>query len=110
MEENLVGIEDFQKLDLRVAKVLEAEAVPGATRILKLKIEVGDKQKQIVAGIAEHYKPEELVGKKVVVVNNMKPTTIRGVQSEGMILVAKDGKGMVLLGTEKEIETGAKIS
>lgn len=110
MEENLVGIEDFQKLDLRVAKVLEAEAVPGATRILKLKIEVGDKQKQIVAGIAEHYKPEELIGKKVVVVNNMKPTTIRGVQSEGMILVAKDGKGMVLLGTEKEIETGAKIS
>ncbi|OGC79638.1 MAG: hypothetical protein A2145_04930 [candidate division Zixibacteria bacterium RBG_16_40_9] len=110
MEENLVGIEDFQKLDLRVAKVLEAEAVPGATRILKLKIEVGDKQKQIVAGIAEHYKPEELVGKKVVVVNNMKPTTIRGVESEGMILVAKDGKGMVLLGMEKEIETGAKIS
>lgn len=110
MEENLVGIEDFQKLDLRVAKVLEAEAVPGATRILKLKIEVGDKQKQIVAGIAEHYKPEELVGKKVVVVNNMKPTTIRGVQSEGMLLVAKDGKSMVLLGTEKEIETGAKIS
>ncbi len=110
MEENLVGIEDFQKLDLRVAKVLEAEAVPGTTRILKLKIEVGDKQKQIVAGIAEHYKPEELVGKKVVVVNNMKPTTIRGVQSEGMLLVAKDGKGMVLLGTEKEIETGAKIS
>ena len=110
VEENLVGIEDFQKLDLRVAKVLEAEAVPGATRILKLKIEVGDKQKQIVAGIAEHYKPEELIGKKVVVVNNMKPTTIRGVESEGMILVAKDGKSMVLLGTEKEIETGAKIS
>ncbi|EQB62738.1 MAG: hypothetical protein RBG1_1C00001G0317 [candidate division Zixibacteria bacterium RBG-1] len=110
MEENLVGIEDFQKLDLRVAKVLEAEAVPGTSRLLKLKVEVGDKQKQIVAGIAEHYKPEELVGKKVVVVNNMKPTTIRGVESEGMILVAKDGKGMVLLGTEKEIETGAKIS
>lgn len=76
---------------------------------MKLKIEVGDKQKQIVAGIAEHYKPEELIGKKVVVVNNMKPTTIRGVQSEGMILVAKDGKGMVLLGTEKEIETGRRL-
>lgn len=110
MEENLIGLEDFQKLDLRVAKILEAEAVPGATRILKLKIEVGDKQKQIVAGIAEHYKPEELVGKKIVVVNNMKPTTIRGVQSEGMILVAKDGKGMVLLGTEKDVDSGAKIS
>ncbi len=110
VEENLVGIEDFQKLDLRVAKVLEAEAVPGATRILKLKIEVGDKQKQIVAGIAEHYKPEELVGKKVVVVNNMKPTTIRGVQSEGMLLVAKDGKSFVLLSVEKEIDSGTKIS
>lgn len=83
-----ITIDDFSKIKLRVAKVLAAEAVPKADKLLKLKVDLGDEQRELVSGIARQYKPEELVGKNVIVVANLKPAKIRGVVSHGMILAA----------------------
>lgn len=109
-EDNLVSIEEFGKIQLKVAEVRQAEKVPGADKLLKLIVQVGTKEKLIVAGIAQHYKPEELVGKKIIVVDNLKPATLRGIKSEGMLLAAQDGKSLVLLTVDKDIGSGAKIS
>jgi methionyl-tRNA synthetase len=85
---SVITYDDFKKLELKVAKILSAEAVPGATKLLKLQIDLGTEQRQIVAGIALAYKPEELVGKSIVVVANLAPAVIRGVESNGMLLAA----------------------
>jgi len=105
-----ISIEDFSKLDLRVAKVLDAEKVEGAKKILKLKVELGEEKREIVAGIAEYYKPEELIGKKIILLANLKPARIRGIESKGMLLAAQDGENLVLLTTDRKIKPGAKIS
>ena len=83
-----ISIEDFSKIKLRVAEVLAAEPVPKADKLLKLKIDLGDEQRELVSGIALKYKPEELIGKRVIVVANLKAAKIRGVVSHGMILAA----------------------
>lgn len=83
-----ITIDDFEKIDLRVAKVLECEPVKGAKKLLKLKVDLGGEQRQVVSGIAKYYKPEELVGKKVILVANLKPVKLRGELSQGMILAA----------------------
>jgi methionyl-tRNA synthetase len=88
---------DFAKLELRVAKVLEARPHPNADKLLWLQIDVGDEQKQIVAGIRQHYTPEQLVGRKIVVVNNLEPAILRGESSCGMLLAASSGEKVVLL-------------
>jgi methionyl-tRNA synthetase len=108
-KENVLSIEEFKKWDLRIGKVVSAEKVAGADRLLKLEVLCPEKR-QIVAGIAEYYKPEELIGKEVVLVANLKPAKIRGILSEGMILAAKDKNGLCLIVPEKEVEPGAKIS
>jgi len=105
-----VDIEDFGKLDLRVAEIKDVQAIEGSEKILKLKIDVGGVSKQLVAGIAEHYTKEQLVGKKIIVINNLKTANIRGEESEGMLLAAEDGKGIVLLTTDKDVSSGSKIS
>ncbi len=89
--EGEITIDDFNRIELRVAKVLEAEAVPKADKLLKLKIDLGTEQRELVSGIAKQYKPEELIGKKVIVVANLKAAKIRGVVSHGMILAASSG-------------------
>lgn len=106
----LLDISEFGKLDLRVATVLEAQQVRGANKLLKLRIDLGNETRQIVAGIAEYYKPEELAGLKIIVVINLKPAVIRGVESNGMLLAAQSGKDLVLLTTDKDIQPGAKVS
>ncbi len=94
--ENLISIEDFQKLDLRVAEVKSAERVPGTKKLLKLMVDIGTEVRQIVAGIAEVYEPETLVGKKIIVIANLKPAVLRGVESRGMLLAASiDGHPVV---------------
>jgi len=108
--ENQISIEEFAKLDFRVAKVLEAERVEGAKKLLKLKVEFGEEKREIVAGIAEHYKPEDLSGKTIILLTNLKPARIRGIESNGMLLAASEGGNLVLLTTDKEINPGAKIS
>ena len=108
-EEGLISIEEFQRLDLRVGRIIQAEEIPGADKLLKLSIDLGDKQVQVVAGIKQHYSPEELPGKLVAMVANLKPATIRGIRSEGMILAASDGT-LALLSPDKQVEPGARIS
>ena len=105
-----ITIEDFAKMDIRVAKVLEAQKVEGAKKLLKLKVEFGDENREIVAGIAEYYKPEELVGKKIILLANLKPARIKGIESKGMLLAAQDGESLTILTVDKEVKPGAKIS
>jgi methionyl-tRNA synthetase len=105
----MISIEDFTKLDLRVAKVLEAEKVEGADKLLKLKLEVGSEIRQVVSGIAKHYSPEEMVGKHIILVANLKPVKLRGIESQGMILAASNDKDLVLATIDKMIDSGSKV-
>ncbi len=105
-----ITYDDFAKLELRVAKVLEARPHPNADKLLLLLIDVGDEQKQIVAGIRQHYTPEQLVGRKIVVVNNLAPAMLRGESSNGMLLAASSGEKVVLLSPDgPECLVGAKV-
>jgi methionyl-tRNA synthetase len=108
-EEGLVSIEEFKKLDLRVGRIVQAEEIAGADKLLKLLVDLGDRQVQLVAGIKQHYAPEELPGKLVAVVANLKPATIRGIRSEGMVLAAAGGT-LALLSPDREVEPGTRIS
>jgi len=100
---------DFAKLELRIAKVVAAREHPNADKLLLLQIQVGDVEKQIVAGIRGHYEPASLVGRQVVVVNNLEPAMIRGEESNGMLLAASDSSGVVLLRPERDCESGAGV-
>jgi len=105
-----VGIEEFLKLDLRAARVLAAERVPKSRKLLKLEVDLGDERRTLVAGIAEAYEPEALVGRVVAVVANLKPAIVMGVESNGMILAASSPGGLpIVVGFEKEPPLGARI-
>jgi methionyl-tRNA synthetase len=108
--EPLISIDTFKQIDLRVAEVLAAAKVPKADKLHQLKIRVGAEERQLVAGIAQHYQPEELIGKKVVIVANLEPAKIRGLESQGMILAAstEDGK-LSIISPERDIASGAKV-
>ena len=111
VEEGVISIEDFSRVDLRVAKVLSAERVEGSEKLIKMEIDLGVLGKrQLVGGLAKYYKPEELVGKLIVVVANLKPRKLFGIESQGMLLAAKIGDKLKLLTVDGEIEPGAKIS
>jgi methionyl-tRNA synthetase len=99
----------FAQLDLRVAQVLEAREHPNANKLLLLMIRVGDVEKQIVAGIRGHYEPAALVGRSIVIVNNLAPAMIRGEESNGMLLAASDGQSVVLLQPDRQIADGSKV-
>ncbi len=105
----MLTIADFQNVQLRIAEVKEAKEHPNADRLLVLQVDLGDEQRQIVAGIRKAYTPEELVGKKVVIVANLEPATIRGEESQGMLLAASDDNGMSLLTPERDIAIGSSI-
>ncbi len=109
-EEEYITIDDFAKVQLKVAEVIDVEDHPNADKLLVLKLKVGDETRQVVSGIKKYYSKEDLVGKKVVVVTNLQPVKLRGVESKGMILAAeKDGK-LTLVSTLEDIEAGATIS
>lgn len=100
-------IDDFRRIDLRVATITAAERVAGADRLLRLELDVGSLgPRQIVSGIAQHYAPEAVVGRQIVIVANLEPATIRGVRSEGMLLAASDASGLRLLGPDGPVEPG----
>ena len=104
-----IDIADFAKVELRVAQVLEAEKIPGSKKLLRLQVDLGDEKRQVVAGIAESYAPETLVGRKVVIVANLKPAKLMGVESNGMVLAGThDGKA-VLCGFDTDIAPGSKV-
>jgi methionyl-tRNA synthetase len=104
-----VNYDTFSKLELRVANVIEAREHPNANKLLLLKIKVGDVEKQIVAGIRGHYELAALVGRQVVVVNNLEPALIRGEESNGMLLAASDDQGVVLLRPDRDTVCGSKV-
>lgn len=105
----MINFEDFQKLDLRVAKIIETEKVEGSDKLLKLQIDLGQEKRQIVAGIGQFYQPEDLNGREIVVVVNLEPRKIFGLESQGMLLAADNKDESVLLGPDKEVPAGTKI-
>ena len=108
--ENVITFDEFQNVELKTAKILKAEKVDGADKLLKLQIKVGDEQRQIVSGIAQFYSPEELVEKMIVVVTNLKPATIFGIESNGMLLAAKNGRTLTLMTIDSEkVSSGMRI-
>ena len=112
-EDNLISfisIDDFKKINLKVAKVLECETVPKSKKLLKLKLKIGDTEKQIVSGISEHYKSEDLIGKLIVVVDNLQPSKLMGIDSQGMLLAAKQNGTLRIITIDGEIDSGAEVS
>jgi methionyl-tRNA synthetase len=108
-EDEKIKIDDFLKVELKVAKVLEASEIEGADRLLRLRVDLGSETRQLVAGIKKSYTPEELVGKHIIVVANLQPATLRGVESQGMLLAASTEDGPVLATFDKEVAPGAKV-
>jgi methionyl-tRNA synthetase len=104
-----IPIADFQKVELRVAEVLAAERVPKSKKLLKLSIRVGEETRTLVAGVAESYEPEALVGRKVVIVANLEPATLMGVESNGMVLAASHEGTVSLLTLDKDVPSGSKV-
>ncbi|MDA1138469.1 MAG: methionine--tRNA ligase [Planctomycetota bacterium] len=109
VSDNLISYDDFIKVDLKIAEIIGAEKIEKADKLLKLQVKVGDEQRQIVAGLAGHYTLEELPGKKIVIVANLAPAKIRGVESQGMLLAADDGETLSLLSLDRDITSGAKV-
>ncbi|KUJ91357.1 MAG: methionyl-tRNA synthetase [Thermoanaerobacter thermocopriae] len=105
-----ITIEEFAKIQLRVAEILEAERVEGSDKLIKMKLKVGEETRQIVGGIARYYTPEELIGKKIIIVYNLEPKKLKGIESQGMLLAASTEGKMSLLTVDRDIESGAKIS
>ena len=104
-----ITYDDFAKVELKVAKIKEAVRVEKSEKLIKLQLEVGDEKRQIVAGIGKAYTPEELIDKEIIIVANLAPKALMGVESHGMLLAAGGGEKPVLLTPEKEIESGAKV-
>lgn len=104
-----ITIDDFAKIDLRVAQIIKAEPHPNADRLLKLQVQVGPEQRQIVAGIAEHYSPDQLVGKEIIIVANLKPAKLRGELSQGMLLAASGDGQLALVTPERTVPLGGKV-
>jgi len=104
-----ITIDEFRKVSLRVGKVLAAERVPKSTKLLKLQVDIGTEQRQIVAGIAMKYAPEDMIGKRVIIVANMKPAKLMGVESQGMVLAAGEEEVSALLTTIEDVPPGSKI-
>lgn len=105
----MISMEDFKKMELRVAEVLDAAYHPQADRLYILDIQVGEERKRIVAGIRPAYSPEELKGKRIVVVNNLEPAVIRGVESQGMLLAAQEGETLSLVTTDRPVSSGSTV-
>jgi methionine--tRNA ligase beta chain len=105
----MISFDDFKKLDIRIGRIIAAERVQDTEKLLKIEIDVGTEKRQLVAGIAQSYEPDALIGKEIPVLLNLEPRTIRGVESHGMILAAvMDGKA-VLMHPDKEVPPGSII-
>lgn len=104
-----ITIDDFAKIDLRVATVVAAERVPKTDKLIKLQVKIGNEERTIVSGIAQHYEPENLIGKNVIVIANLKPAKLRGIESRGMVLAASDAEGNLVLADAPGIASGSKV-
>ncbi|MBI5966920.1 MAG: methionine--tRNA ligase [Deltaproteobacteria bacterium] len=104
----LISLEEFQKLDLRVGRILAAENIKKSDKLIKLRVDIGE-ERTVVAGVARYYKPEELVGKTVILLANLQPTKLMGVESQGMVLAADGAEGVILATFDKEAKVGSKV-
>jgi methionyl-tRNA synthetase len=109
LKEEKIDIDYFSKVSLKTAKVVAAECVEGSNNLIKCQVEIGDTKKQIVAGVGKYYRPEDMIGKVIVVVDNLAPAKIRGVVSEGMLLAAVSDKGIVLITADGSVESGTPV-
>ena len=108
-EDGKIGIEDFSKVEMLVGKVVTAEKIKKSNKLLKVQVDIGAEVRQAVAGIGKQYTPEDLIGRLVVVVTNLKPTKIMGVESDGMIIAANDGDSPVLVDFTEPIKIGSQL-
>jgi methionine--tRNA ligase beta chain len=106
----MISIGEFRNVDLRVATVISAEPHPNADKLMVLRVDLGSEERQICAGIREHYTAEELVGRQIVVVANLETAKLRGLESQGMLLAASDNGRVIILTPEKPVQAGAKVS
>jgi methionine--tRNA ligase beta chain len=106
----MITIDEFHKVELRVATVKSAEPHPNADRLMVLRVDLGEEERQICAGIRSHYAPEDLIGKQIIVVSNLETARLRGLESQGMLLAASDEGRVIVLTPEKPVQAGAKIS
>jgi methionyl-tRNA synthetase len=105
-----ISLEDFSKIDIRVAKIIAVERIEGSEKLLRIELEFDDQWRQVVAGIGKNYSPDGLLGKEVVFVANLKSKLIKGIESQGMILAAISPDGPVILVPEREVPPGSKVS
>ncbi len=106
----MISIDQFRNVELKIATIKSAEAHPNADKLMVLQIDLGSEQRQILAGIRNHYTPEELIGRQIVVVANLEPAKLRGLESQGMLLAASDEGRVIILTPEKSVQPGAKVS
>ena len=105
----MITFEDFKKIELKVAKIITAEEIPGAEKLLKLQIDLGGEKRQIVAGIKKAYSANDLLGKEIVVIANLEPRMVMGIESQGMLLAAADDNGPVLLRPDRDVPPGSLV-
>jgi len=105
----MISYEEFKKVDLRIGKILSVEDHPNADKLYVIQVDLGDEKRQTVAGLKGHYKPEELAGRCVVVVANLQPAKLRGVESQGMLLACQDGDAVRILQPDREATPGSKV-
>ena len=106
----MISFNEFKQIEMKVAEVLAVEEHPNADKLFLVKVKIGDEERQIVAGLRGYYTPEQLTGKKIVVVTNLEPAVLRGERSEGMLLAAGDGEKVIFLTPECDIASGSSIS
>ena len=105
----MITVEDFKKLEIRIAKIKDVQDHPNADKLFVIVIDLGDKTKQIVAGIRDSYKKEDLIGRNIVVVDNLEPAMLRGVESQGMLLATRDEKGVSIITPDRDVTTGSIV-
>ena len=109
IKDELITIDDFFKVQLKVAEVLQAERVDKSEKLMKLRVKLDNEERQLIAGIAKHYSPEELLNKKVIIVANLKPAKLMGLESQGMVLAVENEEGRVnLLSVDKSVKNGTR--
>ena len=105
----MIDFDDFKKVELKIGRIVSAEELEGSEKLLRLKVDLGEDTRQIIAGIKTTYAPGELIGREIAVVVNLKPKTILGLESQGMLLAASSAEGPVLLGPDRPVDPGAEV-
>lgn len=106
---NSINFNDFTKMEIKVGKILEAVLVSGSNKLIKMKVDIGEEERNLVAGIAQYYSLEDLIGKTVIVLVNLEPKTIFGIESQGMLLASIDGENVSLLQPDKDMKIGSVV-